>query len=86
MKPMGPHSDFVFIFHFSIFVFNFLIFTSPFSFSAEISVFSFYFSVFVSNFYIFTDLFRLTCQFCFDFSIFVFFFIYCQFLFWLVNC
>ena len=32
----------------------------------------FYFSIFVSNFY--TDLFRLTSQFCFDFSIFVFFF------------
>ena len=41
----GPHSDFVFICHFSLYVFNFLIFTSPFCFSVEISVFIFYFSV-----------------------------------------
>ena len=63
-SPGGPHSDFVFIFHFSI---------PSFCFSVEISVFIFYFSVLVSNFFIFTDLFRLTIQFCFDFSIFVFF-------------
>ena len=41
----GPHSDFVFICHFSLYVFNFLIFTSPFCFSVEISVFIFYFFV-----------------------------------------
>ena len=29
-SPGGRHNDFVFIFHFPIFVFNFLIFTSPF--------------------------------------------------------
>ena len=29
-SPRGQHSDLVSIFHFSIFVFNFLIFTSPF--------------------------------------------------------
>ena len=49
------HSDFVFIFHFPIFVFHVLIFTSPFSFSVEISVFIFYFSVFVFNVLIFTS-------------------------------
>ena len=47
-SPGETHSDFVFIFHFSIFVLNLLIFTSPFCFSVEISVFIFYFSVFVS--------------------------------------
>ena len=30
LSPGGRHSAFVFIFHFSVFVFNFLIFTSPF--------------------------------------------------------
>ena len=57
-------------FHFSIFVFNFLIFTSLFSFSVEISVFIFYFSVFVFNVLIFTS------PFCFsvEISVFIFYF------------
>ena len=50
-SPGGAHSDFVFIFHFSVFVFNVLIFTSPFSFS----VFVFYFSVSLFNVLIFTS-------------------------------
>ena len=66
----GPHSDFVFICHFSLYVFNFLIFTSPFCFSVEISVFIFYFSVFVFNVLIFTS------SFCFwvEISVFIFYF------------
>ena len=48
----GGHSDFVFIFHFSFFVLNVLIFTSQFCFSIEISVFIFYFSV--SVFHVFS--------------------------------
>ena len=51
----GANSDFVFIFHFSIHFFHFLIFTLPFSFLVEISVFIFYFSVFVFNVLIFTS-------------------------------
>ena len=39
----GPHSDFLLIFHFSVFVFNVLIFTSPFGFSVKNSVFIFTF-------------------------------------------
>ena len=35
-----------FIFHFSIFDFNFLIFTSPFSFSVDISVFILFYFIF----------------------------------------
>ena len=34
-KPRGPHSDFLFIFHFSVFFFNVLIFTSTFRFSVK---------------------------------------------------
>ena len=44
-SPGRPHSDIVFIFHFSIFEFNFLFFTSPFCFSVQISVLIFYVSV-----------------------------------------
>ena len=49
----------VFIFHFSVFVFNVLIFTSLFCFSVEIPVFilKILLFVFVSNLLIFTDLF-----------------------------
>ena len=50
-------------FTFPFLFFDFLIFTSPFSFSVEISVFIFYFSVFVFNVLIFTS------PFCFSVEI-----------------
>ena len=62
-SPGGPHSDFVYIFHFSIFVFHFLIFSSPFTFS----VFIFYFSVSVLNVLIFTSPFCFSIEFFFTF-------------------
>ena len=81
-SPGETRSDFVFIFHFSIFVLNVLIIiTSPFWLSLRhfdfrlrfrFLFFTFPFS-FLINFFIFTDLFRFTFQFCFDFSSFVFF-------------
>ena len=63
---VGQHSDFVFIFYFSLHVFNFLILTSLFCFS----VFIFYFSVFAFNVLIFTS------SFCFwvEISVFIFYF------------
>ena len=62
----GPHSDFVFIFYFSLYVFNFLIFTSLICFS----VFFCYFFVFVLNVLIFT------LSFCFwvEISVFILYF------------
>ena len=53
---MGTLSDFLLIFHFIVFVFNFLLFTSPFCFSVEIFVLIFYFSVFAFNVLIFPTL------------------------------
>ena len=35
-RPGGPHSDVILIFHVSSFIFDFLIFTSPFSFSVKL--------------------------------------------------
>ena len=68
-SPEGPHSDLVFIFHFSVlifyvsvfilyfsvFVFNVLIFTSSFCFSVLVLVFILSFSDFVFNVLIFTS-------------------------------
>ena len=74
-EAQGGHSDFVSICHFSIFVFNFVIFTLPFCFLVEISVFLF-------NLYVFNVLiFNSTFCFLVETSVFTFPFLFLTFLF-----
>ena len=70
-SPVGTLSDFLLIFHFFVFVFNFLLFTSPFCFSVEIFVLIFYFSVFAFNVLIFPTLWYLSVFLFFHFSLFI---------------
>ena len=74
-EAQGGHSDFVSICHFSIFVFNFVIFTLPFCFSVEISVCLF-------NLYVFNVLiFNSTFCFLVETLVFTFPFLFLTFLF-----
>ena len=72
-EAQGGHRDFVSICHFSIFVFNFVIFTLPFCFSVEISVFLF-------NLYVFNVLMIFNSVFTFPFLFLTFLFLQIYFI------